>query len=100
MEEEEAAPPNTPPELRLVGPAVVEVEQFASYTRCTEFSKLSDVCDRGATATDAEEGDLTARVLACTPDGVRNRFAKRGVAACGVDTASPGTYNVTFFVAD
>ena len=41
--------------LRLLGPAAVEVPQFAGYTACTEFSKLTDVCDRGAVAVDSEE---------------------------------------------
>jgi hypothetical protein len=51
--------------------------QFQPYAVCTASSPLSAVCDRGAAAADAEDGNLEARVLACSPDATRYRWAVR-----------------------
>jgi hypothetical protein len=84
--EEEEPPPNTPPALALTGPEEVEVTQFQSYTACTKFSRLTDVCDRGAAATDVVDGNLDDRVLACSPDGIKYKFSKKGVSMCPINT--------------
>jgi len=91
---------NQPPSLQLVGPARVEVMQFEPYAVCTPSSPLSAVCDRGATATDAEDGNLQARVLACSPDGARNRWDVKGVSGCGVNTTVAGNYVIVYSVYD
>ncbi|KAK3270208.1 hypothetical protein CYMTET_21381 [Cymbomonas tetramitiformis] len=94
-------PEHEPPSIHLLGPATVEVQQFAIYAACVEgITLMTEVCDRGAEASDALDGDLTARVLACSPDGLVNRFANVGVRGCAVDTSTPGVYTVTFSVAN
>jgi hypothetical protein len=65
------------------------------FAACTAATPTSVVCDRGATATDHQDGDLTTRVTACG-----GRWASRGVGACLVNTSLPGRYNVTYAVAD
>ncbi|KAK3233264.1 hypothetical protein CYMTET_56422 [Cymbomonas tetramitiformis] len=95
------APEPEAPSIHLLGPATVEVQQFATYAACVEgVTLMTEVCDRGAEASDALDGDLTARVLACSPDGLVNRFANVGVRGCAVDTSTPGVYTVTFSVAN
>eukprot|EP00959_Pyramimonas_sp_CCMP1952_P310470 6497680-Pyramimonas_sp.AAC.1 len=59
---------------------------------------MLQVCDRGATARDTVDGDLTRRVLACSPDGKTNRFSERGVKGCGINTSVPGVYTIVFEV--
>jgi hypothetical protein len=86
---------NTPPSLHLVGSAVVQVAQHSTFAACTAATPTSVVCDRGATAADHQDGDLTARVTACGA-----RWVSRGVGACLVNTSLPGRYNVTYAVAD
>eukprot|EP00976_Prorocentrum_cordatum_P037773 767371-Prorocentrum_minimum.AAC.6 len=98
--EVQAPAPNQPPVLTLRGPKHMVVNMGAGYAKCTAFSRLDDACDRGASAIDPEEGDLDHRVLACSPDGIRFRFSRRGVTNCGVDTRRAGVYNVTFRVQD
>jgi hypothetical protein len=65
-------PDATPPVIQLRGPATVNVTIDGTYT------------DAGATATDAEDGDLTARI----------------VVTNSVDTTVLGTYTVTYSVTD
>jgi len=64
---------NTPPVITLNGSNPVTVECPNAYT------------DAGATATDAESGDLTAAIQ---------------VSGLPIDTAVPGTYTVTYSVQD
>eukprot|EP00854_Cymbomonas_tetramitiformis_P024389 gene24389-29644_t len=80
---------NTPPELQLVGPAEVYVGQGLGYAACQDGVSLNASCDRGASATDAEDGNLDAVVLACSPDGVSYKFIKKGVQGCAIDTRIP-----------
>ncbi|KAK3282301.1 hypothetical protein CYMTET_9956 [Cymbomonas tetramitiformis] len=96
VEETEAEPPV----LSLMGPATVTFTQGTLYAACAAGVQLVDqVCDRGATATDPVDGDLTSLVLACSPDGVANRFEKKGITGCsGLDVNVPGTYTIEFSV--
>ncbi|KAK3287307.1 hypothetical protein CYMTET_5175 [Cymbomonas tetramitiformis] len=99
--EEEPAAPAEPPALQLVGPGAVAMAQGEVYAACpTEGRRLDLVCDQGATAIDPLDGDLTARVLACSPDGASARFVNVGVSVCGIDTHNPGMYNLTFSVSN
>ena len=50
------AKPNVGPTIRLTGPSTVEVYQNDAYTKCSATAALSDACDRGATASDPEDG--------------------------------------------
>ena len=77
--EESQAVEATPPTLALLGLTEVEVEMNSLFTRCTESSPESAVCDRGVTALDTLDGDITHRVLACSWDGVTPKFHKRGL---------------------
>ncbi|KAK3288012.1 hypothetical protein CYMTET_4499, partial [Cymbomonas tetramitiformis] len=98
-ESEPASPPPRPPVLELIGPSAVEVAEGAgAYAACPEQYDRSLVCDRGAAAHDALDGDLSARVLACSLDGVTQRFSSQGVTGCAIDTNTPGVYTVEFFV--
>ncbi|MBL1276261.1 MAG: DUF5011 domain-containing protein, partial [Ectothiorhodospiraceae bacterium] len=63
---------NAAPVISLLGTTPVNVTEGAAYT------------DAGATASDAEDGDLTASLVTNNP----------------VDTSVPGTYTVTYNVAD
>jgi hypothetical protein len=71
------------------------VAQFKTYTACTAATPTSVVCDRGARASDAEDGDLTMRVTACG-----GRWSTRGVGACAVNTSLSGLYTVHYVVTD
>jgi len=63
---------NNAPVISLLGASPVNVTEGAIYT------------DAGATASDAEDGDLTASIVMVNP----------------VDTSLPGTYTVTYDVTD
>ena len=54
----------------------------------------------GATAVDAENGNLAALITACSDDFVKFKFDIRGVQNCGVDPNVAGVYNITFGVMD
>ncbi|KAK3274662.1 hypothetical protein CYMTET_17162 [Cymbomonas tetramitiformis] len=97
---EDEAPAPQAPTLELLGPAVLEVAQgCAPVVACPAQGRRMDaVCDLGAAAWDPLDGDLTARVLACSPDGVSGVFANKGISMCGVDTGTPGVYPITFSV--
>ncbi|KAK3233701.1 hypothetical protein CYMTET_56024 [Cymbomonas tetramitiformis] len=98
-EDASATAPPAPPALELIGPGELEVAEGAgAYAACPEQYDRSLVCDRGAAAHDALDGDLSARVLACSPDGVTQRFSSKGVAGCAIDTSAPGVYTVEFSV--
>ncbi|KAK3260700.1 hypothetical protein CYMTET_30357, partial [Cymbomonas tetramitiformis] len=98
-DEEEAT--QTPLTLTLRGDSDVEIPLGTTYTACpAEGPRAGEVCDPGASATDDLDGDLTGRVLACSPDGQSNRFAVRGVGGCAVQGDVPGVYNITFSVAN
>ncbi|KAK3287096.1 hypothetical protein CYMTET_5378, partial [Cymbomonas tetramitiformis] len=99
-ESEFSAQANTPPEVALVGVEVVSVLQHRAYARCGKGALLTEVCDRGASAVDAEEGVLDARVLACSPDNVSFPFVEVGIQPCEVDTTVPGRYQIVFSVTD
>ncbi|KAK3237339.1 hypothetical protein CYMTET_52578, partial [Cymbomonas tetramitiformis] len=99
--EEEPAAPAEPPVLQLLGPGAVTVAQGEVYAACpAEGRRLDLVCDQGAAAIDLLDRDLTARVLACSPDGITAQFANAGVSVCGVDTHTPGVYAVNFSVSN
>ncbi|KAK3279960.1 hypothetical protein CYMTET_12181 [Cymbomonas tetramitiformis] len=97
--EDDTEEPQLPPSITLIGPPAVSVEQGDVYAACpTEGGAMDLMCDKGAHAVDARDGDLTAIVVACTTDGVDNRYVNRGVLGCGVDTTQPGEYAVELAV--
>jgi hypothetical protein len=100
LEEEEEEVVNEPPVMQLIGAAQVEVMQGESYIKCPATARLADVCDRGVTAVDPEEGDLTSMVKACSPDGRTGIFQNKGLQSCAINTLIPGVYPIVFEVAD
>ena len=105
---------NQAPVVTLIGPDVVQITVGQVYAACGAASGPSDVCDRGASAADAEDGSLTPFVAACaaTPASPYrvNNFQQAGLAGCALaglsysaDTgtfAEAGTYNISFTAAD
>lgn len=115
---------NTPPQLELVGPSSVVIAVNTAYDACPPGADLSAPCERGATATDAEDGNLAPKVLACGPPpgqqpSPAHSFARSGLFACfyalrgaaGVAGAPlpvsetglwlvPGRFNLTLSVTD
>eukprot|EP00798_Chlamydomonas_sp_ICE-L_P025916 gene25916-11592_t len=75
---------------------------------CSASDVASAMCDRGATAQDELDGDLTNYAKACV-DGSVDKEAVRlrdvsylsvGLSMCGIDTRQPGTYHVIFSVSN
>jgi hypothetical protein len=62
-------PVNTPPKLAFSGGrgAAVSVLRGTPYVACAAAS-AGTLCEAGAVAADAQDGNLTAAVLACPPD--------------------------------
>ena len=54
-----SSPLNTPPTIELIGPVVVELSVGAAFQTCPPGAPLDAICDRGAFASDAEDGLLT-----------------------------------------
>jgi len=68
-----AALANTQPEIALAGDAIITIDVGATFE------------DPGATATDAEDGDITESIV---------------VGGDAVDTSAPGTFTITYNVTD
>lgn len=88
---------NQPPTINLIGPSEVEISAGDAYVACTRVSELTEVCDQGAKAFDAEDGNLDLSILAC---GSSLQAAGLGGCSTTVDTSKAGTYDVTFSVTD
>lgn len=95
--EEVVVKENVPPVVTLLGSAAIEVQQYSGFVKCPagEDVPVSAICDRGATASDVEDGDLTASLMACGAS-----YAERGIEACKLNTDVVGSYIVTFTVED
>ncbi|KXZ53417.1 hypothetical protein GPECTOR_7g1315 [Gonium pectorale] len=93
---------NTPPELKLGGDALVAMvaDGEGGYAPCTRQSGFQDLCDPGATATDAEDGNLGPLVRACGALFGGSSGYGGSLAACGLNTAVPGDYVINFTVVD
>ncbi|KAG2436559.1 hypothetical protein HYH02_011496 [Chlamydomonas schloesseri] len=94
----------TPPSLRLIGPAEVAVTQGSSFERCAaSLLPATATCDAGAAAWDVRDGSLDLRVTVC---GAPLRASRPGqvllplALACNASTATPGTYTLTYAVAN
>ncbi len=90
---------NTPPVLTLQGEPLVAFTAGpdAAYLPCTPRSAITDLCDPGALAQDAEDGAITPLVRAC---GAVFAGAGGGLSACGVKPRVAGEYPITFTVVD
>ena len=62
----------TPPTIALVGQALLTLPQGTAYALCPTPTPTSAICDRGATASDSLDGDLTSLIEACDTSGARS----------------------------
>ncbi|XRB13813.1 hypothetical protein RI054_07g36510 [Pseudoscourfieldia marina] len=84
-----------PPTITLVGDEIVEIDG-GGYAKCSEGLVASALCDRGVTARDTTDGDLTPYVMACG-----RTFQKEGLAGCAISGADyPGMYEIAYSVSD
>eukprot|EP00854_Cymbomonas_tetramitiformis_P015050 gene15050-17786_t len=88
------------PRIRLVGPEEVVLEQNTLYGPCdTSVCSVYRLCDWGVKAHDALDGDLTGLVTACAPNASVESlymYDDVGLGKCGIDTAVPGQYNISY----
>ena len=89
-------PPSADPEraaplpLPLCPGQYLSLPMFTPFDRCPPGVAPSEslLCERGAAASDAEDGNLTARVLACPPAACLDRgcpgheFVTKGLNGC------------------
>lgn len=63
-------PTNAPPVMRFASGAAAArgVARGQRYVSCNQEPRPAALCEEGPTAHDPEDGDLTARVLACPPE--------------------------------
>lgn len=95
-----AAAVSTVPNITLLGPSYVEVQQLAVYDRCAANAPIGAICDRGASASDDRDGNLDRFVLVCGAP-LRPAASTRPVPlllACNITTDVPGTYQLNFTV--
>jgi hypothetical protein len=79
---------NLAPVVTLKGPATLDIAQYTGYVQCPPGDvPVSALCDRGATAKDDKDGDLTDFVLAC-----EEKYTDNGIAGCYVDTNKVGRF--------
>ncbi|KAK3271972.1 hypothetical protein CYMTET_19706, partial [Cymbomonas tetramitiformis] len=87
------------PSLKLIGPSQLTLRHGEPYAACPKEGGFTDqVCDRGAVASDVLDGDLSMYILACSADGVTNKYINKGISGCGIDIHTIGHYNITFTV--
>jgi hypothetical protein len=55
----------TAPSISLLVPGTVQITAGDVYDRCGASAAMSDVCERGATAKDEQDGNLDRQVLVC-----------------------------------
>lgn len=92
------------PKITLVGDSIVEIPQHTIYPRCPlclgENFHFPIPCDKGATAWDDLEGDLTDRIEVCKArhGDTPALFHEKGITECAIDTKIPGIYEIAFSV--
>ncbi|PNW72097.1 hypothetical protein CHLRE_16g682550v5 [Chlamydomonas reinhardtii] len=90
------------PRLALRGPRYVEAAQYGTYDRCASSASFRGAdCDAGVAAWDARDGRLDALVRVCGSAPLRPPTGASPVPiliACGISTAAPGAYNITYVV--
>ncbi|KAG2445957.1 hypothetical protein HXX76_000560 [Chlamydomonas incerta] len=75
----------------------VSISQYLPYVPC-RGGATSNNCDPGAKASLRSLGDLNHRIVACADKVKQNPqpYSVVGLQYCGIDTASPGTYTITY----
>ena len=69
----------TPPTIALVGQSLLTIPQGTAYALCPTPTPTSAVCDRGATASDSLDGDLTSLIEACDTSTARSVLASHSM---------------------
>jgi hypothetical protein len=55
----------TPPSISLLVPGSVQITAGSVYDRCADSASITEVCERGPTAEDPQDGNLDRQVLVC-----------------------------------
>ncbi|KAJ9507832.1 hypothetical protein QJQ45_019262 [Haematococcus lacustris] len=89
-----------PPALTLLGPSVMRIRQGAPYLPCSGGQVRG--CEQGAVAIRQVHGDTNAEIRLCADKALAAGIAQPlpyqqvGLLYCGLDTAQPGRYPLTF----
>ena len=89
-----------PPNITLLGPKRIEINQYEVYKVCGAVKLAGESCDDGAEAIGEYDGLITA---ASNPDQIFAcglKFAVDGVSGCKIDTQVAGTYEISFYAMD
>tara|TARA_B100001540_G_scaffold313276_1_gene335899 strand:- start:802 stop:6552 length:5751 start_codon:yes stop_codon:yes gene_type:complete len=89
-----------PPNITLLGPKRIEINQYEVYKVCGAVKLAGESCDDGAEAIGEYDGLITA---ASNPDQIFAcglKFAVDGVSGCKIDTQIADTYEISFYAMD
>ena len=89
-----------PPNITLLGPKRIEINQYEVYKVCGDLKLAGESCDDGARAVGEFDGPIS---VANNPDQIFAcglTFATRGVSGCSIDTYVADTYDITFYAMD
>jgi len=89
-----------PPNITLLGPKRIEINQYEVYKVCGAVKLAGESCDDGAEAIGEYDGLITA---ASNPDQIFAcglKFAVDGVSGCKIDTQVADTYEISFYAMD
>ncbi|CAL6332541.1 unnamed protein product [Bathycoccus prasinos] len=89
-----------PPNITLLGPKRIEINQYEVYKVCGDLKLAGESCDDGARAVGEFDGPIS---VANNPDQIFAcglTFATRGVSGCSIDTHVADTYDITFYAMD
>lgn len=91
-------------------PEYFSLKKGTPFDRCEEGTEptVTALCELGANATDAEDGNLTSKVLACPPESCLaygcpgHEFEVKGLQGCPLDVNATisSFFNLTFVVYD
>lgn len=101
--------PPSPPNVTVIGDRSIKIPRFTAYDLCLQGQIPTEdyPCDLGASAVDANNGDLQDMLLACPPDSCMlygcegHELWRKRIESC-VNTSAPvGTvFNVSFVAID
>ena len=89
-----------PPNITLLGPKRIEINQYEVYKVCGAVKLAGESCDDGVEAIGEYDGLITA---ASNPDQIFAcglKFAVDGVSGCKIDTQIADTYEISFYAMD
>ena len=89
-----------PPNITLLGPKRIEINQYEVYKVCGDLKLAGESCDDGAEAVGEFDGPIS---VANNPDQIFAcglKFAIKGVSGCRIDTQVADTYEISFYAID